>query len=323
MCNFEEKYPKKNRFWNNKINFIKEIDISDNSVIKYLYVLLNDTLVFAEKNKDKDLYDFSTSEIIDLVNNMFITTKINVKTQNFNIIKSYVEWAVNRGLLVTGISPCDSITQNDLRVSEKLLESNYQTLDEYYDWLKELECSDVDKATITLLRYGIKMKETLGLQFNDIDKVNKTITVKDCEKGIKLLPIDDRFCEVMDKCRTCTEYKSITYVNDDFIVKQTYRSRGGKTNENSIRNRINTVSRNNNITRINPTNLNNSRLYDFLLKIAEDKGELLVKDFKEIVLKFSYKDISESSLTNVTSTLKRQFIDIFPHIKIEKRGQGA
>ena len=178
MCDFTN-YKKLNRFYDNKINFIKERGYKEESSIKkYLYVILNENIALAEKNKDKDLYDFSTSEIVDLINNTFITVKTGVKNQNFNIIKTYIDWAIERGLLVTGINPCDSITDNDFKISEKMAKNYYQTLDEFYDWLKELKCSNVDKALITLVRYGVEIKETVKLQFKDINKEEKTIVIR-------------------------------------------------------------------------------------------------------------------------------------------------
>lgn len=318
MCDFS-KYKKLNRFYDNKINFIKEKGYDEESSIKkYLYVILNENIAFAEKNKDKDLYDFSTSEIVDLVNNTFITVKTGVKNQNFNIIKTYIDWAIERGLLVTGINPCDSITDSDFKVSEKMAKDYYQTLDEFYSWLKELKCSKVDKALITLVRYGVEIKETVKLQFEDINKEEKIITIRN-NNDIKILPIDDKFIEVMEDSKYCTDYDKTTYVQDgDYIVKQTLKGRRERPEISSIRNRFNIISTANGITRINPTMLKDNRAYDLLLEIAKKNGELITKDFKEVVQIFNYKNITESSIVNKSQILKRQFVDFFPQIKVLK-----
>ena len=318
MCDFS-KYKKLNRFYDNKINFIKEKGYDEESSIKkYLYVILNENIAFAEKNKDKDLYDFSTSEIVDLVNNTFITVKTGVKNQNFNIIKTYIDWAIERGLLVAGITPCDSITDNDFKVSEKMAKDYYQTLDEFYSWLKELKCSKVDKALITLVRYGVEIKETVKLQFEDINKEEKIITIRN-NNDIKILPIDDKFIEVMEDSKYCTDYDKTTYVQDgDYIVKQTLKGRRERPEISSIRNRFNIISTSNGITRINPTMLKDNRAYDLLLEIAKKNGELITKDFKEVVQIFNYKNITESSIVNKSQILKRQFVDFFPQIKVLK-----
>ena len=318
MCDFTN-YKKLNRFYDNKINFIKERGYKEESSIKkYLYVILNENIALAEKNKDKDLYDFSTSEIIDLINNTFITVKTGVKNQNFNIIKTYIDWAIERGLLVTGINPCDSITDNDFKISEKMAKNYYQTLDEFYDWLKELECSNVDKALITLVRYGVEIKETVKLQFKDINKEEKTIVIRN-NNNVKFLPIDDRFIEVMEKSKYCSEYDKTSYVQDnDYIVKQTRKGRSERPEINSIRNRFNIISVSNGIARINPTMLKDNREYDLLLEIAEQNGQLITKDFKDIIQIFNYKNITESSIVNKSQILKRQFVDFFPQIKVLK-----
>lgn len=318
MCDFTN-YKKLNRFYDNKINFIKERGYKEESSIKkYLYVILNENIALAEKNKDKDLYDFSTSEIVDLINNTFITVKTGVKNQNFNIIKTYIDWAIERGLLVTGINPCDSITDNDFKISEKMAKNYYQTLDEFYDWLKELKCSNVDKALITLVRYGVEIKETVKLQFKDINKEEKTIVIRN-NNDVKFLPIDDRFIEVMEKSKYCSEYDKTSYVQDnDYIVKQTRKGRSERPEINSIRNRFNIISVSNGIARINPTMLKDNREYDLLLEIAEQNGQLITKDFKDIIQIFNYKNITESSIVNKSQILKRQFIDFFPQIKVLK-----
>ena len=318
MCDFTN-YKKLNRFYDNKINFIKERGYKEESSIKkYLYVILNENIALAEKNKDKDLYDFSTSEIVDLINNTFITVKTGVKNQNFNIIKTYIDWAIERGLLVTGINPCDSITDNDFKISEKMAKNYYQTLDEFYDWLKELKCSNVDKALITLVRYGVEIKETVKLQFKDINKEEKTIVIRN-NNDVKFLPIDDRFIEVMEKSKYCSEYDKTSYVQDnDYIVKQTQKGRSERPEINSIRNRFNIISVSNGIARINPTMLKDNREYDLLLEIAEQNGQLITKDFKDIIQIFNYKNITESSIVNKSQILKRQFVDFFPQIKVLK-----
>ena len=318
MCDFTN-YKKLNRFYDNKINFIKERGYKEESSIKkYLYVILNENIALAEKNKDKDLYDFSTSEIIDLINNTFITVKTGVKNQNFNIIKTYIDWAIERGLLVTGINPCDSITDNDFKISEKMAKNYYQTLDEFYDWLKELKCSNVDKALITLVRYGVEIKETVKLQFKDINKEEKTIVIRN-NNDVKFLPIDDRFIEVMEKSKYCSEYDKTSYVQDsNYIVKQTRKGRSERPEINSIRNRFNIISVSNGIARINPTMLKDNREYDLLLEIAEQNGQLITKDFKDIIQIFNYKNITESSIVNKSQIQKRQFVDFFPQIKVLK-----
>lgn len=318
MCDFTN-YKKLNRFYDNKINFIKERGYKEESSIKkYLYVILNENIALAEKNKDKDLYDFSTSEIVDLINNTFITVKTGVKNQNFNIIKTYIDWAIERGLLVTGINPCDSITDNDFKISEKMAKNYYQTLDEFYDWLKELKCSNVDKALITLVRYGVEIKETVKLQFKDINKEEKTIIIRN-NNDVKFLPIDDRFIEVMEKSKYCSEYDKTSYVQDnDYIVKQTRKGRSERPEINSIRNRFNIISVSNGIARINPTMLKDNRAYDLLLEIAKKNGELITKDFKKVVQILNYKNITESSIVNKSQILKRQFVDFFPQIKVLK-----
>ena len=318
MCDFTN-YKKLNRFYDNKINFIKERGYKEESSIKkYLYVILNEKIALAEKNKDKDLYDFSTSEIIDLINNTFITVKTGVKNQNFNIIKTYIDWAIERGLLVTGIKPSDSITDNDLKKKKKMAKNYYQTLDEFYDWLKELKCSNVDKALITLVRYGVEIKETVKLQFKDINKEEKTIVIRN-NNDVKFLPIDDRFIEVMEKSKYCSEYDKTSYVQDnDYIVKQTRKGRSERPEINSIRNRFNIISVSNGIARINPTMLKDNREYDLLLEIAEQNGQLITKDFKDIIQIFNYKNITESSIVNKSQILKRQFVDFFPQIKVLK-----
>ena len=318
MCDFTN-YKKLNRFYDNKINFIKERGYKEESSIKkYLYVILNENIALAEKNKDKDLYDFSTSEIVDLINNTFITVKTGVKNQNLNIIKTYIDWAIERGLLVTGINPCDSITDNDFKVSKKMAKNYYQTLDEFYDWLKELKCSNVDKALITLVRYGVEIKETVKLQFKDINKEEKTIIIRN-NNDVKFLPIDDRFIEVMEKSKYCSEYDKTSYVQDnDYIVKQTRKGRSERPEINSIRNRFNIISVSNGIARINPTMLKDNRAYDLLLEIAKKNGELITKDFKKVVQILNYKNITKSSTVNKSQILKRQFVDFFPQIKVLK-----
>lgn len=291
------------RFQTNKRVFLEDNNYSENSKIKYWNVLGKDnSLIHIEEVLyNKDLYNFNKKEIERLVKNLATSRRI-VQEQYLTVISRYIDWCIDRGFLTTGINPCHRIDYwEDIGNKNKLLESTYQTLDEFYKWLRELKCSDVDKFLLVMLRYGIKIRDTKSIRHNQIDKSNKVIIINKKGKILKF-PIDDRFLEWYNKCMNCTEYEFVKYVEGEFVIKNTTRGSIGMVNDNSLRNRLQIVSSTNNINRIPVSILNRNRYYDLLYNIHETLGEVNYNDIREVI-----KTINGSSSGNQVSLLKKDW----------------
>lgn len=316
-------FPRLNKFYDNKISFIDSLDFTDNTTLRYLGLLTGENLAYMEKNKNKDLYNFTSDEITDVINS-FPTSKINVKKQMLSIINRYIEYAIERGFLITGINQCGSITDKDISANESLLKSSYISLHDFYKWINELnESSDIDKAQLILLRYGLNVKESIKAKFDDVNREDNIIKITKEDNGVKFYPIDNRFCDYIDKAYLCDSFKDREYKDTDFIIKQTKLSRQETLSENSYRNRLGAIGRDNDILRPNINMLRKSRMYDFLLMFKEENNEVTYDDVKTVVNMFEgVVNEYNKALDNKYSLLKKQFQDIFGIKVITRKNKG-
>ena len=70
MCKFIEdlKSSKLNKYQNNKLSFLEDVNYEENTFLKYWSILAGDNIInLLEQSKNKDLYEFSVDEIIDLL----------------------------------------------------------------------------------------------------------------------------------------------------------------------------------------------------------------------------------------------------------------
>lgn len=323
-----------NEYQKNKRNWLLETDYSE-ATIKTFWRMINTNILFRENSKSKDLYDFSKPEIIDIITTM-PTINIKSKFSMFSIINSYIKWACKRGYNYVG-NPCDTILPAEIvEVNEEALKQSYATLDEFYDFIDGLICSDVDKMILVLLRYGVKIGLVPKIRLTDINRLNNTLDVYN-EKFILKFPIDKRFLDRVDRCVKCDKYSyksegldinTIYGESNSYLIKNTNRSDGATININSLYNRINNISKNNKIQRINSGNLNKARKYDFLFKAMLEHGEVDSEDIKIIIQAFDgnatapkISDLKTNfeMISNIEVKIINYGIDVIHNRKREKK----
>lgn len=314
MCKFIEdlKSSKLNKYQNNKLSFLEDMSYEENTFLKYWSILAGDNIInLLEQSKNKDLYEFSVDEIIELLSS-YPTANTRSLNQVFSIIGSYIEYATNiRGWNHTGINPCNAIDFNkDIKINELYIKNSYQTLDEFYIYLNSLDKSSiVDKCMLLLLRYGCSVDECINVKYEDI--MDNVLLVNN-----KLYPIDNRFINLINKSKECEEWNNTIYMNTEYVIKTTKKSRNlaTKINQNSFRNRLNNIGVDNEVIRPNINQLTKARKYDLLLDIYKDKGYISNEDIDIII------SIFDNNVTvNKREVLKSSFKNIFPYVKIKTK----
>ena len=296
-----------NKFSENKLIFIEDLMFSNNTKERYWSILDSDLITTSENNKDKDLYEFTSEEIIEIVSAL-PTTKIRTQKQVLSVINRYINHAIERGWLSTGINPCDIIKANDdIHSNKESLKRTYMNLDEFYNWIENLEASDVDIMLLVLLRYGCTMKEICNLVYDDVNVYDKTLNVNG-----KKYPIDGMFINYIEKAYCCNEYEDIVYQDSNYIIKPTKKTRSNKVNENSLRNKMTMIADKNNIDRPSINALNKSRKFDLILDIYNKKKILYYSDIEDVL-----KIFDDNMTDNKSFVLKENFEEMFS-IKVHK-----
>ena len=296
-----------NKFSENKLIFIEDLMFSNNTKERYWSILDSDLITTSENNKDKDLYEFTSDEIIEVVSAL-PTTKIRTQKQVLSVINRYINHAIERGWLSTGINPCDVIKANDdIHSNKESLKRTYMNLDEFYNWIENLEASDVDIMLLVLLRYGCTMKEICNLVYDDVNIYDKTLNVNG-----KKYPIDSMFINYVEKAYCCNEYEDIVYQDSNYIIKPTKKTRSNKVNENSLRNKMTMIAEKNSIDRPSINALNKSRKFDLILSIYNEKKILYYSDIEDVL-----KIFDDNMTDNKSFVLKENFEEMFG-IKVHK-----
>lgn len=296
-----------NKFSENKLIFIEDLMFSNNTKERYWSILDSDLITTSENNKDKDLYEFTSDEIIEVVSAL-PTTKIRTQKQVLSVINRYINHAIERGWLSTGINPCEIIKANDdIHSNKESLKRTYMNLDEFYNWIENLEASDVDIMLLVLLRYGCTMKEICNLVYDDVNVYDKTLNVNG-----KKYPIDGMFVNYVEKAYCCNEYEDIVYQDSNYIIKPTKKTRSNKVNENSLRNKMTMIADKNSIDRPSINALNKSRKFDLILDIYNEKKILYYSDIEDVL-----KIFDDNMTDNKSFVLKENFEEMFD-IKVHK-----
>ena len=296
-----------NKFSENKLIFIEDLMFSNNTKERYWSILDSDLITTSENNKDKDLYEFTSDEIIEVVSAL-PTTKIRTQKQVLSVINRYINHAIERGWLSTGINPCDIIKANDdIHSNKESLKRTYMNLDEFYNWIENIEASDVDIMLLVLLRYGCTMKEICNLVYDDVNVYDKTLNVNG-----KKYPIDGMFVNYVEKAYCCNEYEDIVYQDSNYIIKPTKKTRSNKVNENSLRNKMTMIADKNSIDRPSINALNKSRKFDLILDVYNKKKILYYSDIEDVL-----KIFDDNMTDNKSFVLKENFEEMFS-IKVHK-----
>ena len=296
-----------NKFSENKLIFIEDLMFSNNTKERYWSILDSDLITTSENNKDKDLYEFTSEEIIEVVSAL-PTTKIRTQKQVLSVINRYINHAIERGWLSTGINPCDIIKANDdIHSNKESLKRTYMNLDEFYNWIENIEASDVDIMLLVLLRYGCTMKEICNLVYDDVNIYDKKLNVNG-----KKYPIDSMFINYVEKAYCCNEYEDIVYQDSNYIIKPTKKTRSNKVNENSLRNKMTMIAEKNSIDRPSINALNKSRKFDLILDVYDEKKILHYSDIENVL-----KIFDDNMTDNKSFVLKENFEEMFG-IKVHK-----
>lgn len=244
------------------------------------WVLINNNICSTEKILDKDLHVFSEENIKEVLNRVD-----NMKTAT--ILKSIISKYTNSNLI------------RNIEIKSKI---KYQSLGEFYEIIKNLKCSDVDKMILVLARYGVNTQDIVNIKWKQVSKDKLVLKLNDRIE----LPIDKRFIEYLDRAYKCTSYdyktSTLNYIDKGYIIKVSDKTELDVLNRDSLYTRVKALSNNNGLARISLRELNSYRQYDLLFYIIKQKGEVKYDDVREVL-----KVLYGNSTKNKDQYLKERF----------------
>lgn len=164
-------FSSKSEFEINKNNFLD--DFYKRAATKQTeYYLYNATILYNEKLNDKDISEFSSCEIKDLIESV-ATGSAGQKYRVFKFINQYCKWRVSNGFI--SLNPCDNLNKKDFTANINILKNNIIGLDMFWDMINEMMlngCHVQLVLPLVLSRYGIYGKDGYDLLHLRYDQIN-------------------------------------------------------------------------------------------------------------------------------------------------------
>jgi len=299
-------YESLNEYQKRKADWLEEMTYRYSDTTRRTYwIVLNTRINFLEVDKQKDLYDWNKEEIVQTIKTT-ATTSESSKRVLFSTIYTYITWACEKGFNDKG-NPCEDIDKTGLfDMSSEAKKQMYKTLQEFYEFIFGLNCSDVDRALLTLLRYGVPIDNVGTVRWEDVDRENKILNIYREDEELLKLPIDNLFIMIIDNAKKCNEYspgqKKVVYVDYGYIIKATPTVKWKHISAEDVYNKIGNLSKANRINRISVPNLNISRKFDLLFEIYKKNGVVTNIDIEEVIMRVDGK-----SSVSKNTRVKRDF----------------
>jgi integrase len=211
----------------NKLKFLNEL--YDNEItIKSMWSIYNNHIIEHETELEKDVMFFNNLEIDEVVANKFMYSKAT-KDSIINFISKYKDWGVSKKqILNNNIRAIDR--NKTTRSMSNVLMNKVWGLGEFYNLLVKIEqTSTLDYAMPLLLaRYGIIGKELMEmrqLRWDDINHEKKQVTIHESGKSPRILDVDNRFLEWIDKYKNSLDESEQDY---GYVLKKNNASRDDK-----------------------------------------------------------------------------------------------
>ena len=169
---YSEVYNQENKEW-----FLKSIDLSQYPP-RWWERVFEKSYMF-EKIKNKDLYNFTTPDIMEFYKFLDIGTLAPLIIYNSNLVK-YAQWALNESLIIDGQNHFNELT-SDILVNCLNITKTQQSIlsyEAFMDLINRKIVNDQDKFIFFCLFEGLKGKnyqEIVDMKLSDIDEDNLVI----------------------------------------------------------------------------------------------------------------------------------------------------
>lgn len=259
-----------------------------------------------EEQLSKDLYDFNINEFEVLFSLLAPSTQ-TASLNNVSLTSKYLEWAITKGYLKTGVNYLSSISPS---WKTKFENKNIKTLwtDREIKKIVQSRVNFQDKVIVMLLFHGIQGKafsEIINLTKSDISTETNSINVYNEETDSRRDVLVDNYCtEVILGAIAEKEYqkkngapgsntKSATakLIENDYVVRlaKARTINTGKVTTDTIHRRLLSIGKEIEESHFNPTTIYRSgvmaKAYNLYLEYGEFNEELKAKIYEYFNIK--------------------------------------
>lgn len=264
------------------------------------YITTLEKAGFFEELYNKDLCNFSTEELESFIDSLD-SPSINLIRVYLTPIKGYIDFAIEQGYVESKINYVDKILTCNLErfINTIKRDSKYLTkkeLDEIVD-----NCVNAQDAVLyQLLFEGIngKVSEDIrNLKITDVDFENKTIDIQGSKKEVsfKLLELIKEAHEQVKYIKKNGEFSNTSLstettldVNTVYVLKTKEASK--PISPITLIKRFTNMKKIFGYDNITPTSVYDSGLIYKMKQLKENKKELNLEDWKQVVKEFKYED---------------------------------
>lgn len=274
-----------------------------------------------EKMLDKDIYEFSWSELDSLIR-MYSNQSLQTVYNNISYLRDYINYCIQEKLVQSNTNPLDSIGgEEDMKkyIDVRAAENKYITreqLDDIHEKLVNIR----DCIILELLFNGFTSEEVINLKLSDCNYETKTLTLTKCDGSTREINnISDYTIEMIKSTIEDDEYvfnngifednkfrprgESQALVETGFVVKNTVSTKFNKT---SITNIVSRIKEWVDEPYMTPTTIRVSGMIDYAKQIQTEKGykDLQKEDYEDINKRYGIVDINGFAWFNTKTKIK-------------------
>ncbi|MEH7194871.1 phage lytic cycle repressor MrpR family protein [Bacillus safensis] len=207
--------------------------LNSDSQLKQASLLFNHSQK-EEKIRDKDLFDFTTDEILNVLRAMYSTSLASLETFLYTMI-TYIDWSIANGVTKGSNNLARLIKTNDLLSCIDTSLKLYITKNELEKMCEEL-INAQDRALLRLLFEGVlgyEASEMTSLTRSDIEKAlnnNNMLTVHDSKFGDRTIKVEKSTLQDCLEANLEKEYRplngkpglrkpTLSLVDNEYVIK--------------------------------------------------------------------------------------------------------
>lgn len=173
------------------------------------YIIHADVVKMMEEKRDKDLYEFSRDELLQLIGELNPSSPQAAITQ-LSVIRKYIDFAIVNGYLTTGINFANLIKSEDIEgvVNKQAMDLKYVTKEEIIDITNSLN-NAIDAAFLMLLFEGVRgerLSEIVNLKKEDIDYNNNKLKLIDDKDQVRYKKVSEETINILNEASNQTDY---------------------------------------------------------------------------------------------------------------------